>query len=242
MPKSLAIVVCYNTAPQTEAVLSKLPAERDYDVLFVNDGSTDGTRALLDESGHDVVHHEVNRGVGAAIKTGIRTAMERGYEVAAILAGNDKDDPRQIADVLAPVERGDADYVQGSRFVSGGGHDNLPTFRYVMVKVHAQMFRVLTGFDGTDALNGFRAFRLSIFEGEGGIDIWQAWLDRYELETYANYKILKDPALRATEVGVTKTYPARALHKPVKYSHIRPVLDWWVILRPIVYLGLGIRK
>ncbi|MFK8000501.1 MAG: glycosyltransferase family 2 protein [Polyangiales bacterium] len=243
MTKSIAIVVCFNTAPQTRAMLAKFPSERDYDVVFVNDGSTDGTREILDASGFAVVHHDDNRGVGAAIKTGLRYGIDRGYEVGAILAGNDKDDPAQIPDVLAPVVAGRADYVQGSRFQNGGGHDNLPTFRYVMVKVHAQMFRVLTGFNGTDALNGFRAFRLSIFNGPEGIDIWQEWLDRYELETYAHYKILKEPGLVATEVGVTKTYPPRDPNKAaVKYSHIRPVLDWWVILRPLVYLGLRIRK
>ena len=68
-----------------------------------------------------------------------------------------------IPQVMAPVENDQADYVQGSRFLEGGTYENLPKFRYLMVKVHAFVFFVLTGFRGTDALNGFRAFRVSLF-------------------------------------------------------------------------------
>lgn len=243
LSRCVAIVVCYNTADQTRRVIDKFPEDTVFDVLFVNDGSTDGTREVLDESRFEVVHHESNRGVGAAIRTGLQCAMERGYEAAAVLAGNNKDDPRQIPDVLTPIVAGSADYVQGSRFLDGGGHENLPRFRHIMVKVHALLFRILTGFRGTDALNGFRGFRLSVFEASGGIDIWQDWLDRYEFETYVHYKILKEPRLRSVEVGVTKTYPDQERSRgKVKYSHIRPVVDWWIILRPLVYLVLGLRS
>ena len=238
--KSLAVMVCYNTCEKTRRTLEKFPLEHDYDVLLVNDGSTDQTAELLDESRYKVIHHPENRGVGAAIKTGFKYGINNGYDIVAILAGNDKDDPNQIAKVLAPVEEDEADYVQGSRFYEDGASDNLPTFRYVMVKVHACMYFVLTGFRGTDALNGFRAFRLSVFD-HAKINVWQEWLDKYELETYLHYKIIK-AGFRVREVGVTKTYAPKIKGKREKYTHIRPILDWWVILRPLVYLILGVRK
>ena len=135
--------------------------EHDYDVLLVNDGSTDQTAELLDESRYKVIHHPKNRGVGGAIKTGFKYGINNGYDIVAILAGNDKDDPNQIAKVLAPVEEDEADYVQGSRFYEDGASDNLPTFRYVMVKVHAvHVFRTdwLPGNGCAEWFQSFQAF------------------------------------------------------------------------------------
>lgn len=99
------------------------------------------------------------------------------------------------------------------------------------------MFFILTGFRGTDALNGFRAYKLSLFN-DARINIWQEWLDQYQLETYLHYKVL---ALRykVIEIPVSKIYPKE---KNVKYSHIRPFIDWWKILSPVLFLLLRIKK
>src|SRR5207245_604416 len=114
---ALAVVPCYDTVESTHALLAKFPADREYDVLLVDDGSSDGTAELLRGSGFGVVLHGRNRGLGAAIKTGIRHALDHGYEVVAILAGNGKDDPAEIPKLLAALREG-ADYVQGSRFAA----------------------------------------------------------------------------------------------------------------------------
>ena len=186
----LAVVVAYNTAESTKQFLTRFPKERKFDVLIVNDGSTDRTAEYLKDSGFNFITHSNNKGVGGAIKTGIRYALDNNYYAMVIMAGNNKDDPAQIEGLFKPILEEDCDYIQGSRFLKGGKWDNLPVFRYVMVKVHALMFFVLTGFRGTDALNGFRAYKLSIFK-EPRINIWQEWLDHYELETYLHYKVLK---------------------------------------------------
>ena len=64
-------------------------------------------------------------------------------------------------------------------------------------------------------------------------------LDTYELETYLHYKVLKSHH-PAAEVGVSKTYPPKTGRG--KYSHIRPIIDWWKILRPLPLIVLGIKK
>ncbi len=236
--KVLVAVVCYNTDTKTQHLLKGFPLDLPYDIVGINDGSTDRTREYLNDAPFPVIHHDVNEGVGAAIKQGIRYAIEQGYEVVVIMVGNGKDDPRLIPRLLQPLFEQGYDYVQGSRFLPGGSSENLPAFRHVMVRVHAWLFRVLTGFRGTDALNGFRAYRLSLFQ-DPRINIWQSWLDGYELETYLHYKVLK-LGYRVCEVPVSKTYPPRHLNE--KYSHIRPVIDWWRILRPLVLLILRLRR
>ena len=154
------------------------------------------------------------------------------------MAGNGKDDPREIPRLLRQLIEEGYDYVQGARYLPGGKTENLPLFRRLMIPAHALLFRLLTGCPCTDALNGFRAFRVSLFE-EGGINIWQDWLDRYEYETYVHYLVLTR-GYRVKEVPVSKIYPARK--KGQKYTHIRPFIDWWICLSPLLYLKLGLRK
>lgn len=235
--KLLACIVAYNTAANTGIVLGRIPQDRNFELLVVNDGSTDKTQEVIDKSGFKSIRHKENRGVGAAIRSGIEYGLKNNYYAIAILAGNNKDDPAEIPRLFAPILEESFDYIQGSRFVDGGRWDNLPLFRFVMIKVHAFVFSLLTGAKCTDALNGFRAYKLGIFNDKR-LNIWQDWLDKYELETYLHYQALR-LGYRFKEVAVSKIYPK---DRKAKYSHIRPFIDWWVILRPLLFLTLGVRK
>lgn len=88
------------------------------------------------------------------IKSGLQRAICRKYDVFIVMAGNGKDNPQEIPRLLAAIDEG-YEYVQGSRFVSGGKSENLPLFRRLMVPASGLLYRLLTGFPGTDALNGF---------------------------------------------------------------------------------------
>ena len=237
--RTLVGVLTYNNGRQARETLARFPATRDYGVVVHDDGSTDDTPSILQGSGFEVIRSEVNRGVGGSIKRVARHARECGYDVLVIMAGNSKDDPAEIPRLLEPIAELGYDYVQGSRFAPGGRAENLPLFRHVMVRVHALLFSALTGVRCTDALNGFRAYRLSLLFDAPRINVWQDWLDTYEYETYLTYKVLK-LGYRATEVPVVKSYASFA--RGEKYSHIRPLVDWWRIMRPLVYLTLGLRS
>ena len=229
--------MCYDTHAGTAETLTRVPPRRDYDILLVDDGSTDGTADLLRASGLPTLRHERNRGLGAALKTGIARAIEEGYEAVVVLAGNGKDDPAEIPRFLEALATG-YDYVQGSRFRPGGRHRNLPLARNLLIRSHSVLVRLLTGFPATDAVNGFRAYRLALFRDDR-IDVWQPWLDRYEFESYLHCKVLT-LGYRVTEVPVSKTYPATRRGR--RYSHIRPIVDWWRILRPWILLTLRLRR
>lgn len=237
MDKALVVMVFFNEGELTRKALKKFPQKRDYDVLVVNDGSTDRTSEYIQEFNFKVITHSQNKGVGAAIKSGIRHGLENNYQIVVVIAGNNKDDPADVPRLLAPLTKEDFDYVQGSRFMRGGRWDNLPLFRFIMVKILALLFTLLTGVKCTDASNGFRAYKLNIFR-DPRINIWQDWLDRYELETYLHFKFLRY-GYKFKEVPVSKIYPP--LRQKVKYTHIRPVLDWWRILRPLILIGLGLK-
>src|SRR5262249_8173883 len=86
--RAVAAIVCYNNGSNVARTLEMVPAQRDYDVVVIDDGSTDDTSAYIAKFDFPVVRHPQNRGVGAAIKSGIRYALDNGYDLVCILAGN----------------------------------------------------------------------------------------------------------------------------------------------------------
>ncbi len=233
----LAGVGAYNEERTIGDVLARFEPGVVDEVVVLDDGSTDHTPEIIARSGVPCIRHETRRGAGAGIKSMIRYALDHDYDVFVVMAGNGKDDPREVPRLLAPIVEQGYDYVQGSRFMPGGSVFNLPRQRTVLLHLVRLLYRVLTGFPCTDPNNGFRAYRLSLFD-DPRINIWQDWLDGYEMEHYLNYLVLKLKH-RVVEVPVSKTYPAE---RGVRYSHVRPFVDWWGGVRPIVYLLLRIKK
>jgi len=210
---------------------------READLIVMNDGSTDCSVESLERQGVRVLSHSAQKGVGAAIRTVIEYARAQGYDILVITAGNDKDDPAEIPRLLEPIIRDNYDFVQGSRYLAGGRYGNMPAYRRFATQfLHPKLFSLITGRTVTDSTNGFRAFKLSLFQ-DVRIHLKQQWLDQYELEPYLYYKVIK-LGYKVKEVPVSKIYPP---HEE-GYSKMKPVLGWWSILRPVVMLGLGIKK
>lgn len=236
-PRVMIGVGGFNEERTIADVLARFDPGMRENVVVIDDGSTDSTPEIVAGMGFALIRHSNNRGAGAAIKSLIRYGLDHGYEAIALMAGNGKDDPRQISRLLAPILSGSYDYVQGSRYLPGGGSDHLPLQRAILIHLLAQLYRFLTGFPSTDPSNGFRAYKLSLLS-DPRINIWQDWLDDYGLEHYLNYSVLK-LGYRVTEVPVSKSYPGE---RGVRYSHVRPVVDWWKSVRPIFYLKFGLRR
>jgi len=184
-----------------------------------------------------IIRNAQRKGIGYAIKEGIQYALHEGYDIIVVMAGNNKDDPREIPRLLIPILKDGYDYVQGSRFLSGGKHVKMPILRGIFNRLYPFIWSILTNTRCTDVTNGFRAYKASIFEDER-INMWQSWLNRYELEYYLHYKVLT-LGYKTKEVPVSKTYPYR--HKG-GYSKILPLRDWWQIVGPLLYLKLGIKR
>lgn len=240
------VVLCpiaYNELVKLENAIQRFlnsPIRDRVDYVIIDDGSTDGTTSMINafqDQGVSAVRHDVRRGVGAAIRTAIHFARAKGYRTIVIMAGNDKDDPNEIPLLLSPILDEGYEVVQGSRYLGGariGG--DMPLYRKWATRLHPFLMSLLTGIHVTDSTNGFRAMQLSIFD-DPEINIDQDWLNAYELEPYVLYKAIKR-GRRFKEVPVTKIYPPRELG----YTKMKPVSGWWSILRPLVFLGLRIRR
>ena len=229
-----AVVPAYNEAGKIGAVVRKVPRRYASTVFVVDDCSTDGTSEEAREAGAErVIRHERNRGVGAAIRTGLEAAHREGFTFAVILSGDDQHEPDELPRVLGPLFAGEADLVQGSRWLPGGATPGIPPDRRWLTRVYPLLLRIASGYPSTDGTNGFRAFRLSLLD-DPRVRLDQDWLDRYELEPYLLYQAVRC-GLRVTEVPVTVRYHSRGTSK------MRFLSDGWRILRPLVYLRLGLK-
>ncbi|HEX4445823.1 MAG TPA: glycosyltransferase family 2 protein [Polyangiaceae bacterium] len=117
----VAVVPAWEEAPRIARVVASMPAWVDA-IVVVDDASTDGTAEAARGSGDErvrVVRHPVNRGVGAAIATGYRCALSMPggpRDAFVVMAGDGQMDPEDLPAVVAPITRGEADYVKGDRF------------------------------------------------------------------------------------------------------------------------------
>jgi len=217
-------------------VVRRAPRDIVDEVLVVDDGSKDRSPEVARERGATVLPLGRTVGVGAALRAGFRWAQQRGFDVIAVCAGNNKDSPEELPRLLDPIAEGRADFVQGSRFLAGGRTGGMPLYRHVATRLHPLLFSLTAGKRVSESTNGFRAFRTSLLD-DPRINLDQSWMDEYELEPYLYWKTIK-LGYKTTEVAVTKIYPP----KSIGYTKMKPITGWWSMLRPLVLLGLRIRS
>src|SRR5438270_10119568 len=105
-------VVAYNEAAKLKTEFERFKPGHTDEVVLIDDGSTDDSADVGRKAGVTVISHPVRRGVGAAVRTGIKYGLEKGYDVITIMAGNDKDRPEQIERLLGKIDEG-YDFVIG---------------------------------------------------------------------------------------------------------------------------------
>jgi len=179
--KKLLIIPALNEESKIGNVVSNIPQDIVDEICVIDDGSSDKTSEIAKKEGAKVLIHEQNRGVGASIRTGIDHAIKNNFDIAVVISGDDQHDPSEIERVLKPIIEEDYDFIQGSRYLKGGNVENPNFFRIWGIRFYTFIFRLLLSVKITDGTNGFRAFRTKIFESKE-INLWQDWLDRYELE------------------------------------------------------------
>lgn len=235
----LLIIVNFNQAQEIENFLNQVTLHFDKEkTIVVDDGSVDGSRETAEKMGFKVIRQPRNLGVGAAIRTGLQYGQQAGYRWALISAANGKMRPDEFSRVYGPIDRHEADYVQGSRFIRTDSSPGLPLFRRLMIPAFSIFASLLIGRKFSDITCGLRSYTLELLK-DPAINLDQAWLNQYELEYYLHFKVARSKRYRILEVPVTMQYAQLARGRQ---SKIQPIIGWWSMIRPFLLLTLRIRK
>jgi glycosyltransferase involved in cell wall biosynthesis len=156
--RRVAIVPAHDEEGAVGGVVTEIRAfDKGLDVVVIDDGSTDQTAAVAAAAGAFVVRLPFNLGIGAAVQTGFKFALEHGYELAVRLDGDGQHDPAELPKLLAVLDRDGADVVVGSRFVDGYGDQHGSRARRIGIVFFARLVSALTRQRVTDTTSGFQA-------------------------------------------------------------------------------------
>lgn len=170
--KLLIYIPAYNEGETVfeaiDAIPEKIEGVDSFDILVVDDGSTDNTAQRSKEAGALVISHGVNRNVGIAFRTGLNYARENGYDILVSIDADRQFNAKQIPDIIKPILNNEADMVLGNRF-SNGMPENMPKSKYWGNKQMSKLISFITKQKFTDVSCGFRAYgkeailRLNLF-------------------------------------------------------------------------------
>jgi len=153
----LVIVPAHNEAEALPDVLDQLRRHAPgYDVVVINDGSSDGTARVAREAGVPVLDMCFNLGIGGAVQAGFKYAIEHGYAIAVQMDADGQHVADQIERIVAPVRAGECELCIGSRFLEETGYDG-SFWRRLGTRYLSRVSSIVTGQRITDATSGFRA-------------------------------------------------------------------------------------
>jgi glycosyltransferase involved in cell wall biosynthesis len=164
--KSVAVVVpAFREEALIGATLAGVPAFVDR-VFVVDDASPDATAARAREVADprvEVIVHDRNEGVGAAIVTGYRRALGEGIDVTAVMAGDNQMDPAELEGFVAPVARGEVDYAKANRLFTGQAWELIPRTRYLGNAILSLLTKIASGYwHVADSQAGYTAIGLDM--------------------------------------------------------------------------------
>ncbi len=225
--KSVAVVVpAYREEELIGATLGGIPGFVDR-VYVVDDASPDGTaeraRAFGD-SRIEVVRHERNRGVGAAILTGYERALADGIDVTCVMAGDNQMDPAELETLARPVVRGEVDYAKANRLFSGEAWRVIPRYRYIGNAILSLLTKIASGYwHVADSQSGYTAISRQVLEQ----------LDRDRI--YRGYGFPNDMLVHLNVWNArVRDFPARPVYgvgerSGIKLRSVVPRISWLLL-------------
>jgi glycosyltransferase involved in cell wall biosynthesis len=155
--KRIAIVPAFNEEATVGSVIDEIHAlDPGFEVVVVDDGSSDRTAAVAAEHGAHVLKLPFNLGIGGAMQTGYRYAWENGFDLAVQIDGDGQHDPTELLQLVEPVLEGRVDMAVGTRF-AGKESYRPPLLRRLAIGFFARTISLLVRQRVTDTTSGFRA-------------------------------------------------------------------------------------
>jgi glycosyltransferase involved in cell wall biosynthesis len=160
--KTLVVIPAYNEEGTIQEVIKRTWGELpSADIVIVNDGSSDDTPQLAEQTGATVLNLPCNIGYGGALQTGFRFAAQRRYDVVVTIDGDGQHDPSFARPLIETMKAERADVVIGSRFL--GGQYKIGLARKLAIRVFSRIVTLYTGTTFTDPTSGFQALNRRAF-------------------------------------------------------------------------------
>jgi len=219
--RRVAIVPAYEEEGIIAAVVAEIRSfDPALDIVVVDDGSVDGTAAAAASAGAAVVRLPFNLGIGGAVQTGFKYALEHGYGIAVRLDGDGQHDPTELPKLLEPLARDDADVVVGSRFALGERNYRPPLARRAGIRWFAKLVSLLTRQRLTDTTSGFQAVNargIRLFAADYPHDYPE--VEAAVMVVRHRLRIVEVPVrMRERELGSSSITALRSLYYAVKVT------------------------
>ncbi len=221
--KALIIVPAFNESKIIYKVLKSLPKKINgishIDTVLINDGSVDSTALEAQRAQVKVVSHIINRGLGAAIKTGLEIAKRKSLDLAITFDGDGQHNPKDIQKMVDPIISKQADLVVGSRFKK---RQPLPLDRIIINWLANFVTFILSGILSTDSQSGLRAF------SKKAINLIDFKADRMEFSSEILLEAKRNN-LKVVEVPIDAIYTDYSRKKGQKNLNAIPVFSRLVL-------------
>lgn len=206
--KILIIIPAYNESKVIGGVISEVKKAGFTDIIVIDDGSSDATKKAAEDAGAKVYSHSINRGKGAAVKTGLTVAQEKSADIVVTMDGDGQHDASDISKVIEPLINGKYDAVLGTRNYD---RSHIPLIKLIYNNVGNLFTRVLTGRWISDSQSGFRAYSSRVIELVSSVG------DKYEYDSEIIREISRHD-IRYIEVPINVLYTSYSQNKPNKQT------------------------
>jgi glycosyltransferase involved in cell wall biosynthesis len=199
--KILAIVPAFNEEQGIHHVVEQFKNVDNVDILVINDCSKDKTSTVCREFGLNVIDLPTNLGIGGAVQTGYKYALQKGYDIAIQVDGDGQHNPSYIEDLIEPILVGKADLVIGSRYLEHEGFQS-SFMRRMGINYFSFLIKFLQKKKITDPTSGFRAANktvIELFSNRYPIDYPEPESIVYLLRN--NYRVQEVPVVMNERVG-----------------------------------------
>lgn len=162
--KVLLIVPAYNEA-KTIVKICQNAEKSEFDYVVVNDGSSDDTGLICNQNNFNCINLACNLGIGGAVQTGYKYAMENNYDIAVQFDADGQHDILYVGKLIQPIVDGSADFTIGSRFTDKTLSEFNSTWaRRIGIKMISRLIKLFTGRKILDTTSGFRAANRKVIE------------------------------------------------------------------------------
>lgn len=233
--KILLVIPAYNEEKSILKVVNKIKNYNkekgtNYDIIVINDGSKDKTEDILKENNINHIKLINNLGIGGAVQTGYKYALDNNYDIAVQFDGDGQHDIRYVDKIISPIIEKKANMVIGSRFIDDTSKFKSSKARRVGIKLISLFIKLVTSQKIYDTTSGFRA------------------VDRKLIETFSNsYPVEYPEPVSTTEIlkmgYIVKEVSVSMNEREEGVSSIRMWKNCYYMINVILYiLVIGLRR